>query len=185
MVSVETLARYVINLFREQMENLESDEFDVTPLKLQKLLYYCQGYALALTGKPLFSDPIEAWKYGPVVESVYQTYKKYGSCPIPLDQVESVKDFDNVAASIARVVVEEKGRLSGIALAKATHDEAPWKDAYQGVYTNESISHEAMKNFFSRVIAQKEEAEDEEDSLWASAGETLTDADWEAVFETV
>lgn len=48
-------------------------------LKLQKLLYYAQGVTLALTEKPLFSDPLEAWLQGPVVPSVFRKYKEAGS----------------------------------------------------------------------------------------------------------
>ncbi|MDR1165980.1 MAG: DUF4065 domain-containing protein [Deltaproteobacteria bacterium] len=40
-------------------------------MKLQKLLYFAQGWHLAYFDFPLFEDPIEAWKYGPVVSSVY------------------------------------------------------------------------------------------------------------------
>ena len=36
----------------------------ISNLKLQKLLYYAQGCFLAVTGKPLFSDPIVAWQHG-------------------------------------------------------------------------------------------------------------------------
>ena len=54
MVTARKLARYILYVAHER--NIE-----VTPQKLQALLYYCQGYSLALTGKPAFSDPIEAW----------------------------------------------------------------------------------------------------------------------------
>ncbi|MBQ7262906.1 MAG: DUF4065 domain-containing protein [Synergistaceae bacterium] len=83
MADAKTLARYLLFLASEQMEGLQSETFDVAPLKLQKLLYYCQGYALALTGKPLFPEPVEAWRYGPVVDSVYQAYKRYKGATIP------------------------------------------------------------------------------------------------------
>ncbi|MDR1041261.1 MAG: DUF4065 domain-containing protein [Deltaproteobacteria bacterium] len=43
----------------------------LTHLKLQKMLYLAQGWHLAYFDVPLFEDPIEAWKYGPVVRSVY------------------------------------------------------------------------------------------------------------------
>jgi uncharacterized phage-associated protein len=47
------------------------DHFDLTHLKIQKLLYYAQGFYLANFDKPLFEDNIEAWKYGPVIQSIY------------------------------------------------------------------------------------------------------------------
>jgi len=45
----------------------------ITNLKLQKLLYYCQGWHLAYHEKVLFSDPIQAWVHGPAVPNVYRS----------------------------------------------------------------------------------------------------------------
>lgn len=36
----------------------------ISNLKLQKLLYYAQGIYLAMEGKSLFPERIEAWTYG-------------------------------------------------------------------------------------------------------------------------
>jgi uncharacterized phage-associated protein len=52
----------------------QQTECDLTPLKLQKLLYYSEGLSLALRGKSLFSEPILAWRYGSVVRDVYKIY---------------------------------------------------------------------------------------------------------------
>lgn len=53
-----------------------------TQLKLQKLVYLCFADYLCNTGKKLFTDKIYAFKYGPVVDTVYKKYKKYGYKPI-------------------------------------------------------------------------------------------------------
>ncbi|MFD2419431.1 Panacea domain-containing protein [Amycolatopsis pigmentata] len=50
------------------------DEATLSNLKLQKLLYYAQGHYLALTGRPLFDDEIQAWSHGPVVPAVYRQW---------------------------------------------------------------------------------------------------------------
>lgn len=50
----------------------------LTPLKLQKILYYVQATFLAQHGQPLFNEPIQKWQYGPVVPSVYFEFKDYG-----------------------------------------------------------------------------------------------------------
>ncbi|MDR2214609.1 MAG: DUF4065 domain-containing protein [Nevskiaceae bacterium] len=51
---------------------------DVTPMKLQKLLWFLNGWHLAIYAKPAVFEPFEAWKYGPVVASLYHSTKKYG-----------------------------------------------------------------------------------------------------------
>lgn len=185
MTDVGELARYLLFLFKEQMENVAEEEFDVTPMKLQKLLYYCQGYSLALTGRPMFDEEIEAWQYGPVVPSVYRKYKKYGGGSIPLRVIGDEHDVDGADASIARLVVREKGCMSGISLAVTTHGEAPWRDAYEGRYSNRVVSHESLKTFFDAELQQTEMCDEDEDALWMSVGEPLTDMDWEELLAKV
>ena len=61
-----------IHLGEVDMSAAPDESVLVSPLRLQKLLYYCQGWSLALLGRPLFRQPIEAWMNGPVVKDVYQ-----------------------------------------------------------------------------------------------------------------
>ena len=56
---------------------------NISNLKLQKLLYYAQGFSLALNGEPLFDEPLVAWAHGPVVTDLYHAFKQYGSGAIP------------------------------------------------------------------------------------------------------
>lgn len=52
---------------------------DLSPMKLQKLVFFAHSWMLALSGKPLIKEPVKAWKYGPVIDSVYHEFKSYGS----------------------------------------------------------------------------------------------------------
>ena len=54
-----------------------SENIDITPMKLQKLTYLVYKKYYQDTKKPLFSEPFEVWKYGPVVRSLYDEFKKY------------------------------------------------------------------------------------------------------------
>ena len=65
MADVKDIAQLFIQL---------GDGDDVTNLKVQKLVYYAQGFYLALNGKPLFNNDIKAWAHGPVVPELYQEY---------------------------------------------------------------------------------------------------------------
>ena len=62
-----------------------NNKFDCTtvqlsPLKLQKILYYVQAsYLLKKNGTPLFEENIEKWQYGPVVRDVYFEFKSHGT----------------------------------------------------------------------------------------------------------
>lgn len=60
------------------------NDADLSNLKLQKLLYYAQGYHLARLCQPLFLESLQAWAHGPVVESVYHRFKVFGSSDLSL-----------------------------------------------------------------------------------------------------
>jgi len=88
MYTALDIAKYFITL-----ANPETEDF-ITNLKLQKLLYYAQGFHLALFGKPLFRESLEAWQYGPVVPEIYRIYKQYGSSPLPQPDDFNIEQYD-------------------------------------------------------------------------------------------
>jgi uncharacterized phage-associated protein len=51
-------------------------------MKLQKLLYFANGWCLGLTGQPLVVDRPQVWRYGPVFRWVYNAFSRYGNSPI-------------------------------------------------------------------------------------------------------
>jgi uncharacterized phage-associated protein len=104
----------------------------VTNLKLQKLLFYAQVWHLVKKQAPLFDEDAEAWRFGPVIPEVYDVYKKYGRLPIADDVSQA--DVDVLDAETQRYM--DKFLLSymdysAISLANMTHNEAPWRDAFE------------------------------------------------------
>ena len=79
--SSEKIANFFLGL-------AQKEQVELTPLKLQKLLYFAHGWHLVLDsdGDPLLDEDIEAWKYGPVVPSIYHKFKEFRNNPetIPL-----------------------------------------------------------------------------------------------------
>ena len=69
MISAFNVADYFLVQQDEDAGDLISN------MKLQKLLYYAQGYFLAIANEPLFHERIYAWTHGPVVPKVYHKYK--------------------------------------------------------------------------------------------------------------
>ena len=57
---------------------------EITPLALQKLLYYTQGFNKIFNGKFLFKNDCQAWSHGPVYNEVYIKYRNFGYNPIDL-----------------------------------------------------------------------------------------------------
>lgn len=65
-----------------------------THLELQKLVYLCYADYLCKTKKQLFSDYIYAYKYGPVIDSIYKKYKGSGPFEIDLDETQNTVQID-------------------------------------------------------------------------------------------
>lgn len=58
------------------------ESVDISPMKLQKLIYILYKEYMRETNSRLFDENFETWKYGPVLPCVYNAFKKYGSKPI-------------------------------------------------------------------------------------------------------
>lgn len=68
---------------------------EIRPLKLMKLVYIAYGYSLAMLGRSIINprfDRVEAWKFGPVIPSVYHSFKMYGNESITQKTVMFVVD---------------------------------------------------------------------------------------------
>ena len=116
---------------------------ELSNLKIQKLLYYAQGCSLASLGKVLFEDDILAWKHGPVVESVYQKYHRYGRSGI-----SEIPDYPVLNPEIELLLINtynKFARYSAWELVNLTHREDPWRLTP----INQPISLILIKNFFT------------------------------------
>jgi len=98
----------------------------ISNLKLQKLVYYAQGFYSALFGKPLFSNPILAWAHGPVVDELYQTYKHHGRDHIPLPTEFTNELLTKDESELIEEVFDVYGQYSAWKLRNMTHEESPW-----------------------------------------------------------
>jgi uncharacterized phage-associated protein len=151
MASVFDVAKYFLMLAASGTEDAGEA---MTHLKLQKLLYYAQGFHLALyDGKPIFEDTIEAWKQGPVVNSVWHAYKEKGSAPIaPDDKFDPAKLISTEEEEVLIDVWNAYGQFSAWKLRNMTHEEPPWRNAYKE-NTNATITLKSMCDYFSTQVA--------------------------------
>lgn len=135
------------------------DEPDfLTHLRLQKLLYYVQGWSLALRNSPMFDDRIEALVNGPVARSVYRYFADYGFGLIMPTQAAEPEDLSEEDAEFIGSIWEAYKGYSASSLRSMTHKERPWRDARAGFRPDEKceneITHEAMKAFFSALAEE-------------------------------
>lgn len=102
---------------------------DITPLALQKALYYIQGFYYAFYKTFLFPEECQAWVHGPVYRDIYFRYRDYKFDPIDCnDEID-----DTILSSSEKAIFESVAKniccYSGKVLEKFTHSEAPWLSA--------------------------------------------------------
>lgn len=135
-------------IFKAQNDEPNGGE-RLTNLKLQKLLYYQQGFHLAFFGTPLFAEDVEAWMYGPVVPAVYDEYSAYGSSALP--EVKEPVSLSEDEEELFNEVYDAYREFSAIGLMNRTHSERPWLDAVphdRGTV----ITQESMMAYFKTQI---------------------------------
>jgi uncharacterized phage-associated protein len=119
MYNALDIAKYFIKLASPEEEDF------ITNLKLQKLLYYAQGFYLALHKKPLFSEQVRAWQYGPVVTEVYYNYKEHSVNTIPQPDDFDIEQYDQETRELLDEVYEVYGQYKDEAMKSIDKPQIP------------------------------------------------------------
>lgn len=135
------IAAYIVKLSQDIGE-------PVTNMKLQKLIYYTYAWYAVEKGKPLFEEPIEAWKYGPVVNSVYEVYKVFGADVIKESHNGDSETLDIFTKSLIEDVFRVYGGKSATELVDLTHSEAPWRETFDPKEEHTEIPFELIQKFY-------------------------------------
>jgi uncharacterized phage-associated protein len=144
-LSIMHVARKIVELF----------DGALTPLKLQKLTYYCQAWTLVWYEKPLFTEEFEAWANGPVNPQLFRKHKGV----YMLDE-EFLKEFSGYKFTEAdlrtiNTIVKFYGDKEPFYLSELTHKERPWKeargDAPLGASSDSVITKDSMQEYYTGI----------------------------------
>lgn len=136
---------------------------DISPKRLQKLVYYVQAWSYTLFNEPFMYEDgepaqFEAWKHGPVNPPLYNEYKGNGWHKIHLvDKKNKHKTFAPMELDLLESVWETYGEYSPNEIENLTHAEQPWIKARdrdgvaEGDSSNEVIRPEDMKSYYGSV----------------------------------
>ena len=156
-----SVANYFIELAHREGKNL-------TQLGLMKRVYIAHGFSLAINHKSLLDnrfDRVEAWKYGPVIPSVYHSFKQYRANPITEETVIMEWDDktfapvfktpilqDASARKIVEMVWKRYFLMSDSELVTLTHKSGtPWDVCYiQG--ENKVIPDEITELYYRNIV---------------------------------
>lgn len=143
--SVQAIANTLLKYSFEQ-------KVTITPMKLQKLMYFIYRDYLKKTDKKLFQEPFLTWQYGPVLSSVYDEFKSFGSERITKFAKDAQEHVYIVSEAKAPDVVETINTVwenykayTGVELSKLTHMEGTaWRKAAEN--NRHCLEDEDIKN---------------------------------------
>lgn len=152
-------AKSIANFF---LEHAKEAGQSISPMKLQKLVYYANGWYAGYTGKPLIDETVEAWQYGPVIESIYHEFKRFGSGPITeratemdwdsLDEQEIPAPTDESIRKFLASIWSSYGKYTAVALSEMTHaPDSPWAKTWTGV-RGKDIPFDLIKSHFREAV---------------------------------
>lgn len=140
MATVHDVAAYILNKRGE-----------MTAMKLQKLVYYCQAWSLVWDEKPMFPEPIEAWANGPVVPALYEEHRgQFKVSRLPKGDPDRL---GKKAQETANAVIKYYANRPAQWLSDLTHMEDPWRNARkgipEGVRGSQEITLAALHEYYS------------------------------------
>lgn len=142
----------------------------LSPMKLQKLIYFAHGWNLAIHGHALINEELQAWDYGPVVTSIYHEFKKFGGQSIHGFGTDF--DMENDELVTPRIPMDDSqtiallnkiwgvyGKYSGVQLSNLTHEQdSAWSQARAEKPDLRSVAIEndlIKSDFCSKIVAKR------------------------------
>lgn len=142
------VANYVVQYYNDNKAKTDSNFKPLTNLKLQKVLYFIQGWSLTKFEKPIINNDevFEKWKYGPVIRSVYREFKSQGAdeliSPMGIATIENddvkfetpmLKEDDPKKGTELDKLIYNLLQQSASVLVSETHREDPWHDSKEEI----------------------------------------------------
>lgn len=128
MENILNVAKYIVDTYKK-ISGASIDE-----MKLHKLLYFSQRESLALTGKVMFNECFEGWKYGPVSKVVRDAFTKNDLF------VRTYPEISYEAQYIVNNIIQQYGSYEPWKLSILSHKEYSWRQSRKGMADNENGS---------------------------------------------
>lgn len=145
----------------------ENDARPLTNMQIQKLVYLAHGWNLGACGEPLIEDPVEAWKFGPVVRRLYAALSRYGNSPVTSliswgddtilysgdDGDEAYEELEEGENNVIDLVWRNYGKYPAFKLSALTHQpNTPWSQTF-ALGSNRVIPNALIEDHFRRLMA--------------------------------
>ena len=142
-------ARKICNFL---LANFDAVEFEITNLRVNKLLYFIQVAALRRFPEGLIRNHFEAWQLGPVLRPVFDAFKIYKDGPIkaPAEYLDYASGkrmpvpYDDIREEHEKIIREEFSRYSrfttGQLVALSHEANGPWDIVYKACLADPKLS---------------------------------------------
>lgn len=165
---MKTDAIAIANYFVDKSLVDKGAPYPLTLLRLVKYVYIAYGFALAILDKKIIDgrfDAVEAWKYGPVIPSVYHSFKHNGNNPIKEKSIIAISEEKDGNLNFTTPVVEDENikvilnfvwkryrDMSTTNMITLLHKEnTPWAYCYR-VGKNVEIPDEMTKAYYEAIV---------------------------------
>lgn len=148
---------------------LDKKNHNIDNLKLNKLVYFAYAWSLIfLNGREIFKEPIQAWRFGPVIPSLYHEFKNFGWHKIEKKSYINLAYLKNENEDIVEPKIEDNdkelmlvldkiykffGHTDSWFLVDITHKkESPWAQTYKENKYNAPIEKNKIENYYKKLI---------------------------------
>ena len=132
---------------------------ELTNMQLQKLVYIAHGYSLALLDNKLVKQPVQAWRYGPVIKVLYDSLRQYGAGTVTeMVNILPSEQVSQTDRALIDVVGDAYARFSGPQLSTMTHREGtPWREVFDpnANFTNDVIPNDLIKKHYLTLLDER------------------------------
>ena len=143
-------ARQIANWF---VTRAKCDGKNLSIMSLLKLTYIAHGWHLEMRDRPLFSNKIQAWQYGPVIPEVYNAFRAQGvQAKAPVSVPPNLDEIDADSSGLLEQIYQNYGSLDAFQLSDLTHvPGGPWDVAskqhgyYAPIHDEEIREHYVQK----------------------------------------
>ena len=129
-------------------------EQKTTPFQLQKLIYIAHGWMLGEQERPLVSDEVRAWEYGPVFLEVYHRYKKFGGSPITEPTANRAHFLTDGQRRMIDKVVREYNLPFADLYSIVHHESTPWSKIWKEKGRNAVIPNHIIQEHYQWLMEQ-------------------------------
>jgi uncharacterized phage-associated protein len=153
----------LFNYFLKKSLNLN---IRLTPVQIELLIYFGHGWYLALNGKPLFTNPIKAWRDGPVVEDIHKFYNKPKLDFQATLDLEKIKELKEVDLPFLDGIWEYYHHLGEIEMIQLCHEpESPWFHTYEKSSRDVVIDNNLIERHYRLIHINHPEFDDHDDPI--------------------